>query len=61
MSEMINNRQEQLKKLIKQIHNGLSLEKAKVQFKEEFGTVTTEEITSMEHSLIEEGMPLEEV
>jgi hypothetical protein len=61
MSEMINNRQEQLKKLIKQIHSGLSLEKAKVQFKEEFGTVTTEEITSMEHSLIEEGMPLEEV
>lgn len=61
MSEMINNRQEQLKKLIKQIHNGLSLEKAKVQFKEEFGTVTTEKITSMEHSLIEEGMPLEEV
>jgi uncharacterized protein len=61
MSEMINNRQEQLKKLIKRIHSGLSLEKAKVQFKEEFGTVTTEEITSMEHSLIEEGMPLEEV
>jgi uncharacterized protein len=58
---MINNRQEQLKKLIKRIHSGLSLEKAKVQFKEEFGTVTTEEITSMEHSLIEEGMPLEEV
>lgn len=61
MSELINNRQEQLKKLIKQIHDGMPIEEAKAQFKKEFGTVTTEEITSMEHSLIEEGMPLEEV
>lgn len=61
MSELINNRQEQLKTIIKQIHNGLSLEEAKVLFKEQFGTVTTEEITSMEHSLIEEGMDISEV
>lgn len=61
MSELINNRQEQLKTIIKQIHNGLPLEEAKIIFKEQFGTVTTEEITSMEHSLIEEGMDISEV
>lgn len=61
MSEFINNRQEQLKNLIKEIHNGLELNKAKKIFKEKFGTISTEEITSMEHSLIEGGMPVEEV
>jgi DUF438 domain-containing protein len=61
MSELINNRQEQLKAIIKKIHNGLPLDEAKVIFKEQFGTITTEEITSMEHKLIEEGMPVSEV
>ena len=61
MSELINNRQEQLKSIIKQIHNGLPLDQAKSIFKQQFGTVTTEEITSMEHSLIEEGMDIAEV
>jgi DUF438 domain-containing protein len=61
MSELINNRQQQLKTIIKKIHNGLPLDEAKAMFKEQFGTVTTEEITSMEHTLIEEGMPIEEV
>ena len=61
MSELINNRQEQLKAIIKKIHNGLPLDEAKAIFKEQFGTITTEEITSMEHKLIEEGMPVSEV
>ena len=61
MSELINNRQEKLKDIIMQIHNGLSLEEAKVIFKEQFGTVTTDEIVAMEHSLIKEGMPIETV
>ena len=61
MSELINNRQEQLKSIIKEIHKGMTIEEAKVLFKKHFDTVTTEEITSMEQSLIEEGMPLEEV
>ncbi|MBU1020462.1 MAG: DUF438 domain-containing protein [Firmicutes bacterium] len=61
MSEIINNRQEQLKAIIKQIHNGLPLENAKVIFKEQFGTVTTEEITTMERNLMEEGMDVSEV
>ena len=54
MSELINNRQELLKSIIKQIHKGMPLEDAKVLFKKHFESVTTEEITSMEQSLIEE-------
>ncbi|AIO18530.1 hypothetical protein KQ51_00650 [Candidatus Izimaplasma bacterium HR1] len=61
MSELINNRQEQLKAIIKEIHKGMPLDEAKALFKKHFESVTTEEITSMEQSLIEEGMPLEEV
>jgi|LGVF01.2.fsa_nt_gb DUF438 domain-containing protein len=64
MSELINNneiRKEKLKAIIKQIHKGMPLEEAKKLFQEEFESVTTEEIVSMEHSLLEEGMPLEEV
>lgn len=64
MSEFINNasiRQNQLKELIKQIHEGLSLEEAKKIFKEQFGTVTTDEIVELEQSLITDGMKVEEV
>jgi len=61
VSELINNRQELLKSIIKQIHTGMPLDEAKVLFKKHFESVSTEEITSMEQSLIEEGMPLEEV
>lgn len=64
MSEFINNqtkRKQQLQSLIKEIHQGLSLEEAKQQFKQDFGTVTTEEIVELEQSLMEEGMPVSEV
>ncbi len=61
MSELINNRQELLKSIIKQIHDGMPLDEAKELFKKHFDEVSTEEITSMEQSLIEDGMPLEEV
>ena len=64
MSEFINNskaRQEDLKAIIKQIHDGLSIEDAKVLFKTKFDSVSTEEIVSMEQSLMEDGMPIEEV
>lgn len=61
MSELINNRQEQLKALIKKIHDGLPLDEAKAIFKENFGSITTEEITAMEKNLIAEGMPVQEV
>ena len=61
MSELINNRQEKLKDIIRKLHEGISLEEAKALFKKDFDTVTTEEITSMEQSLIQEGMPLESI
>lgn len=64
MSEFINNsedRKEKLKAIIKKIHNGMVLEDAKKLFKEQFESVSTDEITKMEQSLMEEGMPLEEV
>lgn len=64
MSEFINNqslRQEQLKKLIQSLHHGKSLEEAKREFKEHFGTITTEEITKMEQALIKDGMGVSEI
>jgi hypothetical protein len=64
MSEFINNssaRQEDLKSIIKQIHDGLSIEEAKKLFKSKFDSVSTDEIVEMEQSLISEGMPIEEV
>ncbi len=61
MSEFINNRQEQLKNIIKQIHDGMPLEEAKELFKEQLGSVETDEIIQMEQALIEEGMAMEEV
>lgn len=61
MSELINNRQELLKKIIRDIHNGMPLNEAKQVFKKHFDTVSTEEITAMEQSLIDDGMSIEEV
>jgi hypothetical protein len=64
MSEFINNslkRQEDLKDIINQIHQGLPLVKAKALFKSKFETVSTEEITQLEQSLIADGMPISEV
>lgn len=61
MSELINNRQELLKNIIKEIHKGMPLEEAKALFKKHFESVSTEEITSMEQSLIDDGMSITEV
>ena len=64
MSEFINNqtiRQEKLKKLIRSLHKGKSLEEAKAEFKTEFGSITTQEITTMEQALIKEGMQVSEI
>lgn len=65
MSEWINNvsikRQEMLKKIIKGLHEGKSIEDAKKEFKEHFEDVTTAEISQMEQSLIKDGMAIEEV
>jgi hypothetical protein len=65
MSELINNneiRQKLLKKIILSLHDGsLNLEQAKVEFQKNFGTITTEEITQMEQSLLKEGIKVEQI
>ena len=72
MSEIINNREQQqmnkeerqelLKKIIKDLHNGRSVDDVKAQFEEAVGTITVAEISQMEQALMEEeGIPVEEV
>lgn len=72
MSELINNRsiltkdksdrQEMLKQIIKELHNGKSVDEVKAKFEEAVGDVTVAEISRMEHDLMtEEGIPVEEV
>lgn len=72
MSEIINNRehksmntferQEILKEIIKNLHNGKSVEEVKAQFEEAVGNITVTEISQLEQKLMEEeGIPVEEV
>lgn len=72
MSELINNReqgisgqterQEMLKEIIKQLHQGKSVDEVKACFEEAVGDVTVAEISAMEHALMEEeGIPVSEV
>lgn len=73
MSELINNReerdsaqdkyrQEQLKQIIVALHQGKSVEEVKQQFNEAVGSISVEEISQLEQTLMEEeGIPSEEV
>ncbi len=64
MSEFINNdslRRKKLKKLIKELHAGATVDDVKERFREEFGEVSTTEISQMEQDLVAEGLPIEEV
>ncbi len=72
MSEFINNRehqaqeqthrQEMLKEIIKELHQGKSVEEVKARFEEAVGDVTVSEISALEHALMEEeGIPVSEV
>lgn len=66
MSEFINNeskkRREQLKALILSVHAGKDTELAKKEFKEQFGEVSTKEISEMEQSLIkDDGVTIQEI
>lgn len=64
MSELINNskhRQEILKKLIKSLHEGKTVEDVKEEFKKHFSNVSTSEISQIEQALVKEGMAVEEV
>ncbi|MBM4765230.1 DUF438 domain-containing protein [Bacillus sp. B15-48] len=72
MSEFINNRQqgienkserqEMLKKIIKDLHDGKSVEEVKAQFEDAVGNISVAEISQLEQALMEEeGIPVSEV
>lgn len=64
MSEEINNReyrQQVLKELISQLHEGKGVEEVKDRFASVFGNVSAEEIAQAEQALIENGLPVSEV
>jgi len=72
MSELINNRenrtllhterQQLLKEIIKDLHNGQSEEAVRERFKQAIGNVTVQEISQLEEALMkEEGIPVQEV
>jgi len=50
-----------LKVLIKKLHDGAELESVKKEFIKHFGSVSPSEIAEIEQSLIDEGLPKEEV
>ena len=64
MSEIINNReyrQQVLKELIGELHDGKSVDEVKARFEKLIDGVSTTEITEMEQALIAGGMPVEEI
>lgn len=64
MSEIINNReyrQKVLKDLIRELHDGKSVEDIKARFEKLIEGISASEISEMEQNLIMEGMPVEEV
>ena len=64
MSEYINNRElrkNTIKDIIKQLHEGKTIDEVKTQFEKVFEGVTATEISEAEGALIAEGLPVEEV
>lgn len=64
MSEFINNsqmRQKTIKDIIRQLHEGKTVEEVKSQFEKVFHGVSASEISKAEGALIAEGLPVEEV
>ena len=54
-------KKETLKKLIKRLHEGASVDEASKQFKETMADITPTEIAQIEEELVRDGMPLDEV
>lgn len=54
-------KQNKLKKIIKDLHDGVDLEKVKNDFNKLIKNVSAEEISEMEQSLISEGFPPEQI
>ena len=64
MSEYINNRemrQKTIKEIIRQLHDGKTVEEVKQQFETAFEGVSASEISAAEAALIADGLPVEEV
>lgn len=64
MSEFINNRehrQEILKEVIKELHDGKSVQEVKEKFAAVIEGVSPVEISQMEVQLVKEGLPIEEI
>lgn len=64
VSELINNReyrQSVLKEIISDLHRGKSVDEVKARFEETFQDVSATEIAELEQTLIQEGLPVEEV
>jgi PAS domain S-box-containing protein len=56
-----NDRKENLRNLIKKLHEGTKADEVKKEFEEAFKDVSSEEIAKVEEELIKEGMPREEI
>lgn len=64
MSESINNREYRknvIKQVIKELHDGKSVDEVKQKFEEVFAGVSATEISEAEQALISEGLPVSEV
>lgn len=64
MSEHINNvtrRKEMLKSILRQLHEGKSVDEVKAEFAVLASEISSEEIAEVEQMLINEGMPVEEI
>lgn len=64
MSELINNRehrQQILKEVIKELHEGKTVDEVKAKFAEVIEGVSAKEISDMEVQLVKEGLPIEEI
>lgn len=64
MSESINNREYRknvIKQVIRELHDGKSVDEVKQKFEEAFAGVSATEISEAEQALISEGLPVSEV
>ena len=64
MSELINNRehrQKMLKEVIRELHEGKTVDEVKSKFAEVIEGVSAKEISDMEVQLVKEGLPIEEI
>ena len=64
MSESINNREYRkgiIKQIIKELHDGKTVDEVRQKFEDAFAGVSASEITDAEQALISEGLPISEV